>query len=126
MCTISKDIGMNKEKGICLPNKESIRDHRFGGTNMAYQCGIFKVVSLKHCGHYTRVYSCQSSWHKCRKQNMSAREGIHKCSLMNKYGWQMFTVDCIEFISQMYTYIVVSKLLGYLFYLNLQYCGVFM
>ena len=34
---------------------------------------------------------CQRYWHKYRKQNMSAKQRIHKCSLMikNKYGCQM-------------------------------------
>ena len=34
---------------------------------------------------YTCLYTVQSYWYKCRKQNMSAKErmeGIHKCSLM--------------------------------------------
>ena len=51
---------------------------------MAYNCQIFEAVSLTIHGCYTCVYSSLSYWHKYRKQNMSAREGIHKWSLMIK------------------------------------------
>ena len=40
------------------------------------------VVNLTLHGHYTCVYSVQSYWHKYRKQNMSAKQIIHKWSLM--------------------------------------------
>ena len=40
MCTISKPIGINKEKEICLPNKEYICDHRCERANMAAECKI--------------------------------------------------------------------------------------
>ena len=41
VCTISKVIGINKEKGICLPNKEYTNGHRYERANMVYKCKIF-------------------------------------------------------------------------------------
>ena len=35
ICTISKDIGINKEKELCLPNKEAISSYGCERTNMA-------------------------------------------------------------------------------------------
>ena len=63
VCTISKDIGRNKEKEICLPNKESISGHTYERTNMAAKCEtntaknckIFEAVNLRLHGHYTQV-----------------------------------------------------------------------
>ena len=45
VCTIWKDIGRNKEKEICLPNKESIRGHRCERTIMVAKCEIFMNCS---------------------------------------------------------------------------------
>ena len=53
---ISKDIGTNKEKEICLPNKEYLRDHRCERTNMDYKCKIFEALNLMSQGHYYFVY----------------------------------------------------------------------
>ena len=41
MCTISEDVGINKEKEICLPNKESISCHRCERTTMDAKCEMY-------------------------------------------------------------------------------------
>ena len=45
MCIISEDIGMIKEKEICLPNKESISGHRCERTTMVSKCETFMNCS---------------------------------------------------------------------------------
>ena len=45
MCIISKDIGINKEKEIYLPNKEFVIGHRCDRTYMATKCEIFMTCS---------------------------------------------------------------------------------
>ena len=40
-CTISKYIGVNNEKDICLPSKESRCGHRSERKNMAVICEMF-------------------------------------------------------------------------------------
>ena len=40
VCAILKHIGNNKEKEICLPNKEALIGHRCEGTNMVAKCEI--------------------------------------------------------------------------------------
>ena len=37
----SKDVGINKEKEICLLSKESIIGHRYEGTNITAKCEMF-------------------------------------------------------------------------------------
>ena len=37
---ISKDIGINKEREICLPSNESISGHRCERTTVAPKCGM--------------------------------------------------------------------------------------
>ena len=41
MCTISKDICINKENKICVPNRESISGHRCKRTYMTTECEMF-------------------------------------------------------------------------------------
>ena len=106
MCVrISKDIGIDKEKEICVPNKEPIsghrcertnkaakympkkeclRDHRCESRNMTYKCKILEPVNLTPHGHCTHVYSFQSYWQKYRNQNMTAKQGISKAFLDDK------------------------------------------
>ena len=58
-------------------------DHRYKRTNIAYKCKIFKAVNLIINGHYT--YKCivlKVFGIKTRKQNMPAKQGIPKWSLM--------------------------------------------
>ena len=45
MCTISKDIGINKEKWICLSKKEHISGDGSERTNMVTKCEIFMSYS---------------------------------------------------------------------------------
>ena len=60
MCTISKDIGINKENEICLPNKESISGHRCKHTNMDAKCEIFITCSKNYIGIGKNKYDCQA------------------------------------------------------------------
>ena len=62
VCTISKDIGKNKEKEICLPNKESISSHRCERTNMVAKCEMFM-----NCSKTSQAFT---------KRNISAKQGI--------------------------------------------------
>ena len=50
MCTISKDIDINEEKEICLPNKESVSVHRCERTTMNAKCEVFKNCSENFMG----------------------------------------------------------------------------
>ena len=45
VCTISKDIGINKEKEIHVPSKESISGYRCEKNNMAAICQMFMNCS---------------------------------------------------------------------------------
>ena len=51
---------------------------------MAYTYKIFEAVNLTFHGHYTHVYNVQSYWLNYRKQTVSAKQRIHKCSVMTK------------------------------------------
>ena len=81
----SKNLIFICKKQTWLPNKEYLRDYRCEGRYVAYNCKIFEAFTLTLHGHYTLVYSFQSYWYKYRKQNMSPKQRIHKCSLMIKY-----------------------------------------
>ena len=75
-----------------LPNKEYLRDHRGEWTDIAYKCKILDAVNLNTLWSlYACVYIFQSYWHKYKKQNMSAKQGIHNWSfsIKNKYVCQM-------------------------------------
>ena len=77
--TCSKNIiGICKNQ-IWLVNQEYVSDHRYKRTIMAYKCRILKAVRITLHGHYTCVHIFQSFWHTYRQQNMSAKQGIHKC-----------------------------------------------
>ena len=59
VCTISKDISVNKEKEIYQPNKKSIGGHRCERTNMAAKCEIFMNCSKNFIGICKkRKYDC--------------------------------------------------------------------
>ena len=63
---------------------------------MAYTSKTFEAVNLNTSwALYTCRYSFSSCWHKYRKQNMSAKQVIHKWSLIikNKYGCQFYSID---------------------------------
>ena len=45
MCRISKDIGINEAKEICLPNNEFISCHGCERTNMAAKCDMLMNCS---------------------------------------------------------------------------------
>ena len=45
VCTISKDIGINKEKEIILPNNQYISGHRCERTTMVAKCEMFMNCS---------------------------------------------------------------------------------
>ena len=82
--------------------QKSLKVNRCERTCMAYKYKIFEAFNLYLCGHCTHVYSFQSFWHKYRKQNVSAKQGIHKCSLMikNKYGCQMHRIYAYDYWTQ--------------------------
>ena len=46
ICIISKVIGINKEKDICLPNKEYISCHRYEKTNMADKLKYLQIAVI--------------------------------------------------------------------------------
>ena len=56
--TISKDVGINTEKEICVPNKESINGHRCERTDRASKNEMYEL----------------------QKANLTARQGILKAS----------------------------------------------
>ena len=45
MCTISKVIGINEKKEICLPNKKHMNGHRCERTDMAAKYKIYVTVT---------------------------------------------------------------------------------
>ena len=61
--------------------------------NMANKCKIIGCHITTSWALYTCVYSVQSYLYKYRKQNMSAKQGIHKWSLMLKIN---MVVKCLE------------------------------
>ena len=63
--TISKDIGINKEKEICPPSKESISDHKCERTDMVAKCEMLMNNS--------RNFIDTSP-----KTTMNAKQGIHR------------------------------------------------
>ena len=83
-----------KKNQIWLPNKEYLRDHTCERTNIIYTNVKYFGLSKLH-GDYTHVYSVQSHWNAYTKQNMSAKQVIHKWSLMikNKCGCQIHNMD---------------------------------
>ena len=60
-------------------------------TNIAYKCKIFEAVNTSWA-LYACVHSFQMYLHKCRKQNMYAKQGIHKWLLIIKYMFAKFIV----------------------------------
>ena len=64
MCTILKNIGINKEKEMCLPNKESISGHKYERTNMATKCEMFCEL--------------QGNLNRNLKKKLTVKQGIHK------------------------------------------------
>ena len=69
MCTISKDISINKEKEICPPSKESMCGHRCRRTNVAAKCEMFMNCSKNCIGI-------------CQKTNMTTKQEYvrdHRC-----------------------------------------------
>ena len=61
---------------------------------MAYKCKIFDGVNLTLAGHYTHMCTVSKIIGINTENNMFAKQGIHKCSLMikNKYGCQMHSI----------------------------------
>ena len=58
---------------------------------MAYKYKTFEAVNLAFHGHYTHVCTVSKVVGINTENKMSAKQGIHKWSLMikNKYGCQM-------------------------------------
>ena len=65
-CTISKDNGLDKEKQICLSNRESLSGHRCERRKMAAKCEMF-MSAVKTCKNL-------------HKTNMTDDQGIQKGS----------------------------------------------
>ena len=62
---------------------------------MAFKCQIFETVNLTLHGHYSHVCIVSKVIGiNTRKQNMSGKQGINKCSLIikNKYGCQTHSI----------------------------------
>ena len=75
MCTISKDIGTNKEEEICLPNKESINGHKCERIGMDAKCEMFM-----NCSKTSYAFAKKQIWlpnkeylrdHRCGKTFMA-------------------------------------------------------
>ena len=64
VCTTSKGIGINKEKEIYLPNKESINGHRCERTNMDTNSEI--------------IMNCSKTFIGIHKQQIWLKQGILK------------------------------------------------
>ena len=60
VCTILKDIGIKKEKEICVQNKESTSCHRCERTNMTAKCEMFMNFDEKLIGICQTKYDCQT------------------------------------------------------------------
>ena len=67
LCTVSKDIGINKEKEVYLPNKELINGHRCERTTMTVKCKItvmtklFIMLGLEiFTQHFTLSHACST------------------------------------------------------------------
>ena len=79
VCTISKDIGLNKEKEICSPNKESISGHRCEGTNMAVRFEIFMncskdLIGICRKGKEKQIWLPRKKFkrdHRCERTNFT-------------------------------------------------------
>ena len=61
---------------------------------MAYKCEIFEAVKLKLHGYYRYVCTVSYVIDMKKEKNMSAKQGIHKQSLMRKdeYGCQIHSI----------------------------------
>ena len=60
MCTISKDIGINKEIEVCAPSKESLSGHRCERRNMPAKCEIFMDCSENFISICKKKYNWQT------------------------------------------------------------------
>ena len=61
---------------------------------MACKCKTFEAVNLTLHGHYTYVCTVSKVVGINTENKTSAKQGIHKCSLIkNKYGCQMHSID---------------------------------
>ena len=58
--TTSKDIGINKEKEICLPYRESISGHRCERTAMAAKCEMLMNCIKNFIVFIGNKYNCQT------------------------------------------------------------------
>ena len=65
VCKISKVIGINKDKEICLANKKCVSGHRCEGTNKAVMYKICMNCREKSIGIYRKTYT-------------TAKQGIHR------------------------------------------------
>ena len=93
-----------------MPNKEYLRDHRGGRTNMAYKCKQFKTVNLTCYGHYTHV---------CRVSRVIGINTENKICLPNKeyisgHWWWRIKYVCQMHITHTY-YCWAQSLMNYLF-----------
>ena len=109
-----KFIGICKKKQIWMPNKEYLRDHRGGRTNMAYKCKQFKTVNLTCYGHYTHV---------CRVSRVIGINTENKICLPNKeyisgHWWWRIKYVCQMHITHTY-YCWAQSLMNYLVYFSL-------
>ena len=75
MCTISKDIGLIKEKELYLPNKEFISDHRGKRKKMAAKYEMFMNSSENCIGIYKKKPNMPNKEylrdHRCQRTNMA-------------------------------------------------------
>ena len=98
MYTISKDIGINKEKEICLPNKETIHCHR-----CEEKIWLLNLKCLRIVGKMYRYM---------QKTNMTAKQGIfqdHRCEGTNMdYKCQIFEAVSLT----LHMYVQFQKILA--------------
>ena len=72
------------------------KDHRYGKTNMANRCKVFEALNLILHGHYRHVCTVLKVIGINTENKMSAKQGIHKCSLMMKIN---MVVKCIVYLT---------------------------
>ena len=91
MCTFSIDIGMNKEKEICLPKKESVSVYRCERTSIASKCEMFMNFSQNIMG------ICQKT-NMINKQYLRDHRYERKPWLTNVEYLRLSTSNCMGII----------------------------
>ena len=62
MCTISKVIGINKEREICLPNREYMSSHTWERINMVVKCIEHMHITAELKAYGLLVLTCHTAY----------------------------------------------------------------